>query len=444
MKHDTSIVVVGGGLAGARACVELRDAGFDGPITLLAAEAHAPYERPPLSKAALLNAKAPHECTLFDAAFFAERSIDLRLCANVVTIERDAHRVRIAYRGCDERSGRNDGNDNGVEGDGAPLDGNRADTIPYTRLLIATGAEPRRLEVPGANLDGVLTLRDIDDARRLAARLEHGQRLAIVGGGFIGLEVAASAIEAGCMVTVIEAGERLLTRAVPREIADRIEQRHRAAGVQFRFNAQVTQVFGSRTVEAIRLADGEQLSCHTVIVGIGAQPRTALAEQAGLTVDNGIVVDERLATSDPDIYAAGDVCSFPHPLFGRRVRLECWKNASDQARVAALNLAGGDCRYRDVPWFWSDQYELSIQIAGLPTIENRVATRNTPDAVLLFHLDGDGVLVGASGIGHGALGRDIRIAQMLIERRACVDPAKLADPSVKLKALLAAVPVQPA
>jgi 3-phenylpropionate/trans-cinnamate dioxygenase ferredoxin reductase component len=409
MTRDARMVIVGAGLAGARASAELREAGFDGPITLIAAEPHAPYDRPPLSKAVLLKEKAPGDCALFGATFFSDHPIDLKLATDAAVIDRAGHAVQL---------------DNG-------------ERIGYSRLLLATGASPRTLDVSGSTLPGVVTLRTVDDARHLATRITSGQRIAIVGGGFIGLEVAASAVAAGCAVTVIEAGKRLLMRAVPQEIAARIEARHRNAGVQFRFGAQVAAIAGTDAAAEVCLAGGEAIRCNTVVVGIGAAPRTALALAAGLDVADGIVVDDRLRTSDPDIFAAGDVCSFPHALYGRRVRLECWKNADDQGRVAARNMLGEDLRYREVPWFWSDQYELSIQIAGLPAFGSEVVVRDTGDALLLFHLSADGALVGASGVGR-AVGRDIRIAQMLIGRNARVSAGELADPSVKLKTLLVA------
>jgi 3-phenylpropionate/trans-cinnamate dioxygenase ferredoxin reductase subunit len=409
MANDAHMVIVGAGLAGARASAELREAGFAGPITLIANEAHAPYDRPPLSKAVLLGEKSPGDCTLFADTFFGDHAIDLKLATEVAEIDRKGQAVQLS----------------------------NGERIGYSRLLLATGASPRTLNLPGSTLPGVMTLRTVDDARHLAACLHDGQRIAIVGGGFIGLEVAASAVAAGCRVTVIEAGERLLMRAVPQEIAARIEARHRDAGVQFRFGAQLAAIEGASAAEEIRLADGEVICCDTVVVGIGAAPRTALAQAAGLEVADGIVVDDRLCTSDPAIYAAGDVCSFPHALYGRRVRLECWKSADDQGRMVARNMLGEDLRCSEVPWFWSDQYELSIQIAGLPAFGSRTVVRETADALLLFHLSADGALIAASCVGR-AVGRDIRIAQMLISRNARIDASELADPSVKLKSLLVA------
>ncbi|HLX00791.1 MAG TPA: FAD-dependent oxidoreductase [Trinickia sp.] len=415
MTHDTAIVILGAGLAGARASVELREAGYTGRIVLIGGEAHAPYDRPPLSKAVLLHEKTIADCALYAADHYAQHAIDLQLARQAIAIDRAAREVRL---------------DNG-------------DAIRYSKLLFATGAEPRQLAVNGASKAGVMTLRTVDDAGRLAVRLSPGQRIAIVGGGFIGLEVAASARRASCEATVIEAGERLLMRAVPAAIAERIAARHRAAGVRFRFGAQVAEIAGHDAAREVCLADGERIPCDTVVVGIGAEPRTALARAAGLAIADdtkGIVVDERLATRDPDIFAAGDVASFPHPLYGARVRLECWKNAEDQARVAARGMIGGVSRYQAVPWFWSDQYEMSIQIAGLPQFGSEQVARETADTLLLFHLRADGTLAAASGVGTGAVGRDVRVAQLLIERGARIEPSELADPSVKLKSLLAAVP----
>lgn len=409
MADDAHMVIVGAGLAGARASAELREAGFAGRVTLITNEPHEPYDRPPLSKAVLLGEKSPGDCALFADTFFGDHAIDLMRSTEVVEIDREGRAVLLA----------------------------NGERIGYSRLLLATGASPRTLNTPGSTLRGVMTLRTADDARYLAARLRDGQHIAIVGGGFIGLEVAASAVATGCRVTIIEAGERLLMRAVPREIAARIEARHRDAGVQFRFGAQLAAIAGDSAAEEIRLADGEIIRCDTVVVGIGAAPRTALAQAAGIEVADGIVVNERLCTSDPAIFAAGDVCSFPHPLYGRRVRLECWKNADGQGRIAARNMLGEDLAYGDMPWFWSDQYELSIQIAGLPAFSSATVARETADALLLFHLSADGTLIAASGVGR-AVGRDIRIAQMLMARNARISAEELANPSVKLKSLLIA------
>jgi 3-phenylpropionate/trans-cinnamate dioxygenase ferredoxin reductase subunit len=400
------IVIVGAGLAGVRTAQALREFGHAGGITILGAEANAPYDRPPLSKGLLLGRQDEADCALLKG----EDAVALRTNASVEHIDRAAHRVRLAS----------------------------GEVLHYDRLLLATGAEPRRLTLPGADRAGVFYLRTLEDARALRGELRPGRRLAIVGGGFIGLEVAASAVAAGCEVTVLEAGERLLMRAVPAEIAAHIEARHRAADVRFRFGVSLAAIEGTARAEFVKLADGERIACDAIVVGIGAVPRTALAEATGLEIDNGIAVDARLRTSDPDIHAIGDACSFPHPLAGRRIRLECWKNAEDQARVAARNLMGGSEAYAAVPWFWSDQYELSIQIAGLPAFASETIERPMPDdSRLLFHLNGEGRLVAASAAGGAAIGRDIRLAQMLIARGAMPLRTELTDPARKLKSLLA-------
>jgi len=409
MTHSAGIVIVGAGLAGARAAVSLREQGYAGPVTLLGAEPHPPYDRPPLSKAFLLRQKTARECALFDCSFFADRAIRLQLAAEVTAIDR-RHRHVLCATG---------------------------EQIEYERLLLTMGAEPRLISGAGAHLSGIAYLRTLDDAERLAAALLPGHRLVVIGGGFIGLEVAASAIAAGCSVTVIESGPRLLMRAIPEPIAQRVEALHRHAGVRFCFGGQIAGFEGEMAVRAVRLADGEQILCDSVIVGIGARPRTELAVAAGLEVTDGILVDAQLVTSDPVVYAAGDVCSFTHPLYRRRIRLECWKNADDQARVAAANMMGGTEIYREVPWFWSDQYDTSIQVAGLPGAGATVVQRSLPDALILFHVSAAGILVAASGIGRGALGRDIRVAQMLIARSARIPAEMLSDPALKLKSLLA-------
>jgi 3-phenylpropionate/trans-cinnamate dioxygenase ferredoxin reductase subunit len=411
MDMSSNIVIVGAGLAGARAAQALRACGHAGAVTLLGAESTVPYDRPPLSKAVLCGTQDEAECVLLAPELAASQRIDLRTGAAVVSIDRAAHTVTLA----------------------------NGEVLPYDRLLLATGAEPRRLSVRGAELPGVHYLRTLEDARELREALQPGRRLAIVGGGFIGLEVAASAAQSGCEVVVLEAGERLLMRAVPAAIAAHIENRHRAAGVEFRFGVQLAAIEGAECARRVRLESGEEIACDAVVVGIGAAPRTALAASAALDIDNGIAVDACLRTSDPDIYAIGDVCSFPHPLAGgRRIRLECWKNAEAQAERVARNLLGADDAYVAVPWFWSDQYELSIQIAGLPMFASETVERPmSGDARMLFRLADDGRLVAASAVGGNAIGREVRLAQMLIERNARPSREALADPSVRLKSLLA-------
>jgi 3-phenylpropionate/trans-cinnamate dioxygenase ferredoxin reductase subunit len=411
MSQTEAMVVVGGGQCGARAVQVLREGGWEGAITLIAQENEAPYERPPLSKAVLLGERTPQQGAVLPEAFYREHHVDLHSGCRASAIDRNAHTVTLA----------------------------NGETIAYRRLLIATGAEPRHLRVPGADLAGMHVLRDAGDALAIASQLAPGRRVAVIGAGFIGLEVAASAVQRGCEVVVLEAAPRALMRAVPAEVAQCLVDHHRERGVDVRFEVQVQGFAGEGRVSAVVLGDGTRVPCDLAVVGIGVVPRVALAQEAGLQIDNGIAVDHALRTSDPHIFAAGDVCSFVHPLYGQRIRLECWRNAEDQARVAALNMLGHDEAHSAVPWFWSDQYDMTIQIAGLPAFGETKAVRETGAASrVFFALDAHGVLVGASGVGQtGDIARDVRVAQELIARRARVDPERLADRATKLKSLLA-------
>ncbi|MDN7178499.1 FAD-dependent oxidoreductase [Caballeronia sp. SEWSISQ10-4 2] len=413
MSNRPAMVIIGAGQSGARAAHALRDNGWEGAITLLGNEGVAPYDRPPLSKAVLLGQKTTAQCALYDEAFYREQRIDLRIDANVQQIDRAARAVVLR-------------------------DGHR---VGYQRLLIATGAAPRRLTVPGATLEGVHVLRTAADALNVLDELSPGRKIAIVGAGFIGLEIAATAIARGCEVIVIEAAARALMRAVPEIVAAYLVERHRQMGVDVRFAVQVDRIIGSaKRATGVKLSDGTSIACDCVIAGIGVKPRTELAEAAGIDVADGIAVDDTLRTNDPHIFAAGDVCSFPHRLFRRRMRLECWKNAEDHARIVARNMLDRGETYSEVPWFWSDQYDMTIQIAGMPGFGVTTAVREiSATSRVFFALDRDGVLVGASGVGQvSEIARDVRIAQELIARRACIDPTLLSDRSVKLKPLLAA------
>ena len=403
------MVIVGAGEAGARAALALREAGYGGPINLIGDEPHLPYERPPLSKAAMTAAEDPSPSHVLDEARCRAAAIDRHLHSRVVAVDRMAHLVALA-------------------------DGR---TFTYDRLLLATGATARRLGVPGGEY--ALYLRTFADALALRARLRPGAHLCVICGGFIGLEVTASAVERGGRVTLVEAAPRLLARAVPAEVAERVEARHERAGVAIHLGVGVARIEADGSGAAVVLADGARIACDAVIAGIGAVPETGLAEAAGLRVDNGIAADERLCTDDPDIFAAGDCCSFPHPLYGgRRIRLEAWRNAQEQGAAAALAMLGGTEPYSAVPWFWSDQYDETLQIAGLADAGARTVERDPgAGARLFFHLAPDGRLVAASGVGANArIAREIRLAEMLIAARAAPDPAALAAPDVKLKSLL--------
>ncbi|GAB0116598.1 NAD(P)/FAD-dependent oxidoreductase [Acidisoma sp. 7E03] len=402
-----NIVIIGAGETGGRAALALRERGHMGPITLVGAESHLPYERPPLSKAAMCCPDDPAPAAITTEQELAEKAIGHRRGISAVAIDRTARRVQLSD---DSHLG-------------------------YDRLLLATGARPRRLGIPGG--EQAFYLRSFADALALRARLQPGRRIVIIGGGFIGLELAASGREKGCEVTVLEMAPRILGRAVPAEVAALVSARHAAAGVTILTGVGLTAIEADDASHTVCLQDGRRLQADTVIAGIGAVPETALAEAAGLAVENGIRVDERLMTSDPMIFAAGDCCSFPHPVFsGRRLRLEAWRNAGDQARHVAGSLLGETAIFETVPWFWSDQHGETLQIAGLPDEGDQTVTRDLRGTPLFFHLR-EGRLVGASAFGpNGAIAREIRLAEMLIQARAHPDPAALADPGIKLKALL--------
>jgi 3-phenylpropionate/trans-cinnamate dioxygenase ferredoxin reductase subunit len=378
-------------------------------VTIVGAEPHAPYERPPLSKAAMTGAEEPTPKHVLDTARCRELDIAHLAGAHAIGIDRRKRRLEL--------------------GDGRAL--------AYERLLLATGARARRLTVPGA--EHALYLRSFADALALRPRLRPGARLAVVGGGFIGLEVTASAVSRGASVTLVEAAPRLLMRGVPEKIAARVHARHARAGVDIHVGASIDRVVREGGRYVVELAGGRHVACDAVIAGVGAIPETALAESADLVIDNGVAVDAALATGDPDIFAAGDCCSFPHPLYGgRRIRLEAWRNAQEQGAAAARNMLGAATPYASIPWFWSDQYDETLQIAGLADEGRDLVERNVGDgATLYFHLAGDGRLVAASGVGaNERIARDIRLAEMLIGAGARPDPAALASPDVKLKALL--------
>ena len=403
------MVIVGAGEAGARAALALRDNGHAGPVTLIGTEKHAPYERPPLTKATMTSPGEARLPVIGNPARFAEVGIDMRLDATVSSIDRAAKAVLL--------------------GDGTSL--------PYEKLLLATGAVPRRLTLPGGA--AALYLRTFDDAQALRAQLQPGRKIAVIGGGFIGLEFAASARSLGCEVAVVEFAPRILLRGVPEPVAALIAARHIAEGVALWTDAAMERIESADGKHTIVMKDGRRLTVDCILAGIGAAPDVALAQAAGLEIDNGIKVDAQLRTCDPDIYAAGDCCSFPHPLFdGRRIRLEARRNAMDQAALAAANMTGGTGEHVAVPWFWSDQYDVHLQIAGIADGATTHVSRDLgPDARLMFHLAEDGRLLAASGAGPiGKIAKEVKMADLLIARRAHPDPVGLADPGVRLKSFM--------
>ncbi|MDW9434549.1 ferredoxin reductase [Sinorhizobium meliloti] len=407
----THIVIIGAGECGARTAFALREKGFGGEITLIGAEPLLPYERPPLSKDGLAEASLPK----FIAG--AERYEDARITVLTGVTAKSIDRAFKAVTLSDGRS------------------------LDYDRLLLATGSRPRAFPGVPENAGRIRMLRTHADALAIRAALTPGTRLAVIGGGFIGLELAATARKLGAEVALLEGLPRVLSRGVPAEIAAFVAERHRREGVEIICGAQIAAIVEASDGARLLLADGIGIEADLIVVGIGAVPNTELAEVAGLAIENGIAVDARLCTSDPDIYAAGDCCSFPLPHHGgRRVRLEAWRNAQDQGALAASNLLGAGETMASVPWFWSDQYEFTLQIAGLADGAQTTVRRDMEEgAFILFHLDGEGRLIAASGIGPGnAVARDIRLAEMLIAAGAKPDPLALASPETRLKKLLAA------
>jgi 3-phenylpropionate/trans-cinnamate dioxygenase ferredoxin reductase component len=404
------MVIVGAGECAAAAALALRAAGYSGPVTLIGAEPHSPYERPPLSKAAITAEDEPSPKTIAADDRLAAASITLTTANRAININRLEKTVLLADGGA----------------------------VPYDKLLLATGAIPRRL--PKAP-PSVAYLRTYEDALHIRSRLSAECRVAIIGAGFIGLELAASARKRGAKVRVIEAQPRILMRGVPEEIATAVATRHACEGVEISCGSGIAAFEESDSGARLVTTDGSQFEADICIAGIGAAPATVLAEAAGLDIDNGVAVDECLRTSDPVIFAAGDCCSFPLAIHdGLRTRLESWRNAQEQGALAARNMLGANLKHEAVPWFWSDQYDLTLYVAGLVNERCKTIRRDLADgAFLLFHLADDGRLMAASGIGPGrAAAKDIRLAELMIAKRARPAPDELAAPDVKLKALLAA------
>ena len=337
MSVSSTYVIAGAGLAGAKAAETLREEGFDGPVVLIGDEAERPYERPPLSKDYLLGKAERETIFVHPASWYADHGVELRLGVTVTGIDPAAHEVALA-------------------------DGSR---IGYAKLLLATGSSPRRLTVPGADADGVLYLRRAADSDQIKAAFQAASRIAVIGAGWIGLETAAAARAADVEVTILEAAELPLLRVLGAEVAQVFAGLHREHGVDLRFGVQVSEITGSGgRAGGVRLADGGHVEADAVIVGVGITPNSQLAEAARLETRNGIVVDAGLRSSDPDIYAAGDVASAYHPVLGRHVRVEHWANALNQPQAAARAMLGQDVAYDQVPYFYTDQYDLGMEYAG--------------------------------------------------------------------------------
>lgn len=401
--HEPGIVVVGAGECGTRAAITLRDKGFEGAITLIGREDVPAYERPPLSKASLA-ADASDLVHPWTREELEGAGISLRLGEEVSAVDLAARAV--------------------LTGSGP---------VPYDRLLLALGSRARRLD-----LEHVHYLRTHEDADALREVVREGGRLLVIGAGFIGLEVAAGARERGMEVTVVEAADRALARAVPAVVAERVVALHTERGVTIRTGTTVTAVQDEGGHLRATLSTGESVVADAVVAGVGAEPVTEIAAAAGLLVDDGIVVDELLRTSDPHVWAAGDCASYPDPRTGRRVRIESWRSAHDQATSAAAAMLGESEPHAAVAWFWSDQYDQMLQTAGVPGPGEREVVRVREDGSLLhLGLDADGRVLDATSFGRGpVVAKDIRVAEQLIASGATPEVSALEDPGVPLRSLL--------
>ena len=401
MSH---VVVVGAGQAAASLVAKLRAKGFDGQITVIGEEPAPPYQRPPLSKAYLLGEMGLDRLFLRPEAWYADNNVTLRLGAPVERIDREAKTVAVGR-----------------------------DEIAYDMLALTTGAVPNRLpNAIGGDLDGVYSVRSLADVDAMASEFRKGARVLIVGGGYIGLEAAAVAAKKGLKVTLVEMADRILQRVAAPQTSDYFRALHEAHGVDIREGVGLTRLTGDGRVTGAELGDGTVLDVDFVIVGVGIRPDVAVAEQAGLTIDNGIAVDAEGRTSDPTIWAAGDCASFPHGA--ARMRLESVGNAIDMGELVAENLMGAGRAYLPKPWFWSDQYEVKLQIAGLGTGYDEIVTRQGETAVSFWYYRGDSLLA----IDAMNDPRAYMIGKRLIEAGKSADKALVADAGADLMPLLKA------
>jgi 3-phenylpropionate/trans-cinnamate dioxygenase ferredoxin reductase component len=397
-----TIIVIGAGHGGAQLVDSLRVGGFGGNLIMIGDEAHRPYDRPSTSKGLLSGSVELERTFLKREQFYLDNKIELRLGTSVTEVDRRVRAVRLST----------------------------GERLTYDKLVMATGARARRLSVPGADLGGVFYLRSLADSQAIAGRLGPGRRLAIIGGGYVGLEVAASATKLGCRVTVIEMQKQLLARVAGAEIADFFAEIHRAAGVDLRLDVVLEGFTGEGSVKSVRFADGTEIQADVVVVGIGAIPNTELAAAAELAVENGIVVDDCGRTSDPAIFAIGDATNHPNDLIGKRLRLESVPAAVGQARAAASAILGHPKPCHELPWFWSDQYDIKLQIAGLSQPGDEVVLRGDPAGgrFAAFYLR-EGKIVAVNSVNSA---KDFVVGKRLIIEGRVPEVGRLADPAVPL------------
>ena len=399
------VVIAGAGHAAGQAIATLRQKGFDGEIVLLGEERWLPYQRPPLSKKFLAGKMPPERLYVKPPAFYDDTAVDVRLNTRLTAIDRQARTLATDT--------------------GAP--------VRYDELILALGSRVRRIDAAGSDLAGIHYLRSIDDVERIRTDMAAGRRVLIVGAGYIGLEVAAVARQLGHPVTVLEMEDRVMGRVVSPVVSQFYQAQHVAQGVVLRLSTALQAFIGDARVEAVRTTDGETIPADLVIVGVGILPNTELAAAAGLEVDDGIVVDERCRTTDERIHAVGDCTSHPNAIYGRRIRLESVHNALEQAKIAASDICGEDVEYTDVPWFWSDQFDLKLQIAGLSTGYDQVITRGVPEerSFSCLYLKA-GRLIACDSINAP---RDFMQSKSLIAERKLVATTDIADTSIPLKNL---------
>jgi 3-phenylpropionate/trans-cinnamate dioxygenase ferredoxin reductase subunit len=399
----STILVIGGGQAGAQAVDTLRREGFKGRLVLIGDEDQLPYQRPPLSKK-YLTGEMPQDRLLFrHRAFYDEHTVELKLGASATRIDCSARSVELS----------------------------NGESLVYDKLLLCVGALARRLTCPGADLPGIHYLRKIEDASAIRQDLKAGARVVIVGGGYIGLETAATARELGCAVTVLEMADRVMNRVVASNVSEYFEHEHRTQGVKILCNSRVARLDGGARVESVVCADGSSHAADVLIVGVGAVANSQIAADAGLACDNGIVVDGNCRSSDPRIFAAGDCTNYFSNRFQARVRLESVDNAFEQSKAAALNMLERPCVYDRVPWFWSDQYDNKLLIVGLSQGHEQQVTRGDPASrsFSVCYLKG-GELTAVEAINHS---KDYMAARKLIPGHFRPDVDKLADANIALK-----------
>ena len=401
------VVIAGAGHAAGQLVTSLRQHKFEGQILLVGDEPYLPYQRPPLSKKFLAGEMPAERLYVKPASFYEDANVELHLDTRVTAIDPATKQLET------------DANE----------------PVAYDRLVLALGSRVRQLPIEGAALSGVHYLRSIADVEGIRGGLEPGHRLVVIGAGYIGLEVAAVARQAGLEVTVIEMADRVMSRVVSPEISDFYQIQHTEQGVRFRLSTGVDALTGKKRVKSVTTSNGEDIPADLVVIGIGIVPNTQLAADAGLPVDNGIVVDDHCRTEDPDIFAVGDCTIHPNAIYGRQLRLESVHNALEQAKTAAANICGKDTAYSQVPWFWSDQYDLKLQIAGLSEGYDDVAIRGNPAerSFSCLYLR-DGRLIACDAINAP---RDFVQSKQLIADQALIAVEELANPDVALKDMLA-------